>query len=195
MNYNDKKRLHMALYDGEKNETVSVSPSGYMVKFNDKQKLFSLADGTQIVRHYEEGIGFNNTHHWITGNCYDFDFLETRVDVNRPTRVNIDEKLKRFDFKDYMSDQDYAAYLQYHIEAKQQIKDYQNSPEYAVASFMNEQKEAKKAMRRERMLNLKQKFFGRFSSASRSKKRIAEQAQAITSALTGDAGQEDDQDL
>ena len=45
------------------------------------------------------------------------------------------------------------------------------------------------------MLNLKQKFFGRFSSASRSKKRIAEQAQAITSALTGDAGQEDDQDL
>lgn len=57
-----------------------------------------------------------------------------------------------------MSDQDYAAYLQYHIEAKQQIKDYQNSPEYAVASFMNEQKEAKKAMRRERMLNLKQKF-------------------------------------
>ena len=54
MNYNDKKRLHMALYDGEKNETVSVSPSGYMVKFNDKQKLFSLADGTQIVRHYQE---------------------------------------------------------------------------------------------------------------------------------------------
>lgn len=243
MNYNDKKRLHMALYDGEKNETVTVSPSGYMVKLNDKQKLFSLADGTQIVRHYEEGIGFNNTHHWITGNCYDFDlsaftfkdtaeaidicttysfinylmdnvkkdapefpqilmlrqkyfdFLETRVDVNRPTRVNIDEKLKRFDFKDYMSDQDYAAYLQYHIEAKQQIKDYQNSPEYAVASFINEQKEAKKAMRRERMINLKQKFLGRFSSASRSKKRIAEQAQAITSALTGGAGQEDDQDL
>lgn len=242
MNYNDKKRLHMALYDGEKNETVSVSPSGYMVKFNDKQKLFSLADGTQIVRHYEEGIGFNNTHHWITGVCYDvdlsafsfkdtaeaidicttysfinylmdnvrqdapeypqilmlrqkyFDFLETRVDVNRPTRVNIDEKLKRFDFKDYMSDQDYAAYLQYHIEAKKQIKEYQDSPEYALESFKNEQREAKKAIRRERMLNLKQKLFGKFSSCSRSKKRIAEQAQAITSALTG-ANQDDNQEL
>lgn len=242
MNYNDKKRLHMALCDGEKNESVSVSPSGYMVKFNDKQKIFSLADGTQIVRHYEEGMGFNNTHHWITGVCYDFDlsafvfkdtaeaidicttysyinylmanvrqdapeypqilmvrqkyfdFLETRVDVTRPTRVNIDEKLKRFDVQSYIDDQDYVAYLQYHIEAKQQIKDYQNSPEYAVASFMNEQREAKKAMRRERMLNLKQKFFGRFSSSARSKRRIAEQAQAITSALSG-GSQEDEQDI
>ena len=242
MNYNDKKRLHMALFDGEKNETVSVSPSGYMVKFNDKQKIFSLADGTQIVRHYEEGMGFNNTHHWISGVCYDFDlsafafkdtaeaidicttysyinylmenvrqdapeypqilmvrqkyfdFLETRVDVTRPTRVNIDEKLKRFDVQSYIDDQDYVAYLQYHIEAKKQIKDYQESPEYAVASFMNEQREAKKAMRRERMLNLKQKFFGRFSSSARSKRRIAEQAQAITSALSG-GSQEDEQDI
>lgn len=242
MNYNDKKRLHMALFDGEKNETVSVSPSGYMVKFNDKQKIFSLADGTQIVRHYEEGMGFNNTHHWISGVCYDFDlsafafkdtaeaidicttysfinylmenvrqdapeypqilmlrqkyfdFLETRVDVTRPTRVNIDEKLKRFDVQSYIDDQDYVAYLQYHIEAKKQIKDYQESPEYALATFQMEQREAKKAMRRERMLNLKQKFFGRFSSSARSKRRIAEQAQAITSALS-DGSQEDEQDI
>ena len=242
MNVSDKKRLHMALYDGEKNETVSVSPTGYMVKFNDKQKMYSFADGTQIVRHYEEGIGFNNTHHWITGNCVDidlsafsfkdtaeaidicatysfinylmdsvrqdspdyakvlmlrnkcYDFLESRLDVSRPTRVNIDEKLKRFNFEEYMSEQDYTAYLQYHIEAKKQIKEYQDSPEYVLESFRLEQREEKRAIRRERMLMLKQKFLGKFSSAARSQKRINEQAKAITTALTG-ATEGDEQDL
>lgn len=233
MDTNDKTELHMKLFDGEKIERVRISSTGNRANFEDKQKTFSLADNTQIVRHYEQGIGFGNIYHWISGVCHninlsdymfkdtaeaidicvtasfvgyllnniprsdpDFanvlvmrkafsDFLFSRYCPDRTSRVNIDEKLVRFDYQPFMTDEEYNAYTLSHIEAKKQIEEYKNSREFVMGEFVNDEIATKKEQRKQKLARLKEKFLGKFSSASRSKRRIMEQTQAFANAITG----------
>ncbi len=241
MNANDKRRLHMSLFDGEKTERSNLSPTGFEVNARDVQRTYSLADGITIVSHSEDGCGFNNTHNFIDGNCDEFDlsalmlkdtaeaidvcvvfsfikyllanidpnskefpevlmlkkrysnFLNTRFATERPTKINVNDKLKRFDTAEFMTDEDYENYVNYHVEFKRQLRERENSPEQAMIDFENQLHEQYQEIKRERRMRLKEKILGRFSSSSRADRQIKKQTESIMAALTGGVQIEQDE--
>lgn len=233
MNANEKRRFHMSLFDGEKVERSTLSPNGFEVNARDVQRTFSLADGITLVSHREDGCGFNNTHHFIDGDCGEFNlnalmfkdtaealdlcivfsfvkyllanvdpnstdfpnilllkrrlnnFIQDRLATERPTKINVNEKLKRFEVGEFMSDEDYKNYVDYHVEVKSQRKALEESPEQAMIDFVNKLQEDYKRIRRERRLNLKEKLLARFSPSKRQDQLIQKQTESIMTALTG----------
>lgn len=235
MNANEKRRLHMSLFDGEKMERSTLSPAGFEVNARDVQTTFSLADGITIVSHKEDGCGFNNIHYFIDGDCDEFNlsaimlkdtaeavdicivfsyikylltnvnpnseifpeilllkkkfnyFLQDRLALNRPTKININEKLKRFKPDEYMTDEDYKNYVNYHAEVKRQKKEQENSPEQAMIEYANKIDKAYQDIKRERRMKLKEKILGKFSSSSRANRRIQKQADSTMAASADSA--------
>lgn len=217
MEFYNKSRLYSLLLDERKREPINISSTGYLTRFEDRQELYSLVDGTYVIRHREEGIGFGKVFNWISGECngidllnYDFkdteeaidfcvtysyvnyllnnsmpyssehasavmmrnkclEFINSRSDFSRISRENVSPKYKgdRFDMTQYLTSENLDAFLQYHIEAKKQIKEYQETPEFALTNFMLEQKELKKQIRKAKLLMLRQKLFGKLAERSK----------------------------
>lgn len=240
MNANEKRKLHMSLFDGEKTERSNLSPSGFEVNARDVQRTYSLADGITIVSHKEDGCGFNNTHHFIDGNCDEFDlseimlkdtaeaidicvvfsfikyllanidpvsdefpeilmlkkrysdFINSRFASDRPTKINVNDKLNRFNTEEFMTDEDYENFVNYHVEFKRERRELENSPTQAMIEYMNKLQEKYNELKRERRTKLKEKILGKFSSSSRAERKVQKQTESIMAALTGGVQVEQD---
>ena len=108
-------------------------------------------------------------------------FFESRYAEDRPTRENLCSKLGRFNTQDYMNDENYTQIVEAYAQGKQLLKDTEKSQ--MVQKFLIDQKLAKRAIRKDRLKAISNKFRG-FKS-KRYKKQVGAFKDALIETIEG----------